>query len=214
MDADGRQPLREHKMPITVFDLSDPANITGARPMLTEIIEDARQSMQKAHEAFGRELSKLRTGRANLQMLDGIRVEYYGTPTPLNQVAALSVPDPRLITIKPWDRSILTAIEKALVGSNLGITPNNDGELIRLPIPPLTGERRADLVKQLKRLTEDARVVVRGVRRDANAMAKDFEGVSEDDQHRALKEIQDMTDHAIKALEAEADRREAEISEI
>jgi ribosome recycling factor len=182
--------------------------------MLTEIIEDARQSMQKAHEAFGRELSKLRTGRANLQMLDGIRVEYYGTPTPLNQVAALSVPDPRLITIKPWDRSILTAIEKALVGSNLGITPNNDGELIRLPIPPLTGERRADLVKQLKRLTEDARVVVRGVRRDANAMAKDFEGVSEDDQHRALKEIQDMTDHAIKALEAEADRREAEISEI
>jgi ribosome recycling factor len=182
--------------------------------MLDEIIADARTSMDKAHEAFGRELSKLRTGRANLQMLDGIRVEYYGSLTPLNQVAALSVPDPRLITIKPWDRSILTAIEKALVGSNLGITPNNDGELIRLPIPPLTGERRQDLVKQLKRLTEDARVVVRGVRRDANALSKDIEGISEDDQHRALKEIQELTDHAIKALEAEADRREAEIMEV
>lgn len=182
--------------------------------MLDQIIADAHTSMDKAHEAFGRELSKLRTGRANLQMLDGIRVEYYGSLTPLNQVAALSVPDPRLITIKPWDRSILTAIEKALVGSNLGITPNNDGELIRLPIPPLTGERRQDLVKQLKRLTEDARIVVRGVRRDANALSKEIEGISEDDQHRALKEIQDLTDHAIKALEAEADRREAEIMEV
>ncbi|MCB9727976.1 MAG: ribosome recycling factor [Deltaproteobacteria bacterium] len=182
--------------------------------MLDEIIEDAQASMDKAHEAFGRELSKLRTGRANLQMLDGIRVEYYGSLTPLNQVAALSVPDPRLITIKPWDRTILTAIEKALVGSNLGITPNNDGELIRLPIPPLTGERRQDLVKQLKRLTEDARIAVRNIRRDANALSKDVEGVSEDDQHRALKEIQDMTDRAIKALEAEADRREAEIMEV
>ena len=115
--------------------------------MLDEIIEDATDSMAKGFEAFGRELIKLRTGRANLQMLDGIRVEYYGTPTPLNQVAALNVPDPRLITIKPWDKSLLTQIEKSIVASNLGLTPNNDGEIIRLPIPPLTGERRTDLVK-------------------------------------------------------------------
>ena len=103
--------------------------------MLDEIVADAEESMDKAVESFNRDLTKLRTGRANLQMLDGIRVEYYGTPSPLNQVASLNIPDPRLITIKPWDKTLLTAVEKALVASNLGLTPNNDGELIRLPIP-------------------------------------------------------------------------------
>ncbi len=182
--------------------------------MLDEIIEDATDSMAKGFEAFGRELIKLRTGRANLQMLDGIRVEYYGTPTPLNQVAALNVPDPRLITIKPWDKSLLTQIEKSIVASNLGLTPNNDGEIIRLPIPPLTGERRTDLVKQLKRMTEDARVVCRNLRRDANSLIKDVDGFSEDDQHRALKDVQDVTDAAIKRVDDEAGRKEAEIMEV
>ena len=182
--------------------------------MLDEILEEATDSMDKAFEVFGRELTKLRTGRANLQMLDGIRVEYYGTPTPLNQVAALNVPDPRLITIKPWDKSLLTQVEKSIVGSNLGLTPNNDGEIIRLPIPPLTGERRTDLVKQLKRMTEDARVVCRTVRRDANSLIKDVDGVSEDDQHRALKDVQDVTDAAIARVDAESAKKEEEIMEV
>ncbi len=182
--------------------------------MLDEIVADAQESMDKAVESFNRDLGKLRTGRANLQMLDGIRVEYYGTPSPLNQVAALNIPDPRLITIKPWDKTLLTAVEKAIVGSNLGLTPNNDGEIIRLPIPPLTGERRQDLVKQLKRQAEDARVVVRNVRRDANSMIKDLEGESEDSQHRSLKTVQDLTDKVMKRIDGITDTKEVEIMEV
>lgn len=182
--------------------------------MLDEIIADTRSSMEKAHEAFGRELSKLRTGRANLQMLDGIRVEYYGSLTPLNQVAALSVPDPRLITIKPWDRTILTAIEKALVGSNLGITPNNDGELIRLPIPPLTGERRKQLVKEVKTCGEDGKVALRNQRRDANEMLKQLEkdkDISEDEMHRGLTRVQEITDEFVKLVDETLAKKEKEI---
>ncbi len=182
--------------------------------MLDEIKADALDAMDRAIAAFERELTKLRTGRANLQMLDGIRVEYYGTPSPLNQVAALNIPDPRLITIKPWDKTLLTAIEKAIVSSNLGLTPNNDGEIIRLPIPPLTGERRKDLVKLLKRQTEDARVVVRNARRDANGLLKDVEGFGEDEVHRALKDVQDLTDAKIKEVDDLATDKEAEIMEV
>ena len=182
--------------------------------MLDEIYDDADTSMKQAVQAFERELNRLRTGRANLNMLDGIRVPYYGTLTALNQVAALNVADPRLITIKPWDKTILTEIEKAIVSSNLGITPGNDGEIIRLPIPPLTGERRAELVKQLKRQTEDARVVVRNTRRDANSMIKDLDGVPEDQMHRELKKVQDLTDKSIAALEKIADAKEAEILKV
>jgi len=182
--------------------------------MLDEIVGGARESMDKAVESFNRDLTKLRTGRANLQMLDGIRVEYYGTPSPLNQVASLNIPDPRLITIKPWDKTLLTAVEKALVSSNLGLTPNNDGEIIRLPIPPLTGERRIDLVKQLKRQAEDARISVRNARRDANAMIKDLEGESEDAQHRTLKEVQELTDAIIKKVDGIMAAKEEEIMEI
>lgn len=182
--------------------------------MLDEITQDTAASMDKAIEAFRRELTKLRTGRANLQMLDGIRVEYYGTPTPLNQVAALNIPDPRLITIKPWDKSLLTEIEKAIVSSNLGLTPNNDGEIIRLPIPPLTGERRKELVRQLKKLAEDARVSVRNIRRDANHMVKDEDSVSEDDQHRALENIQEITDKKIAVVDKAMEKKEEEITEV
>lgn len=182
--------------------------------MLDEIIQDAKSSMDKAIESFKKDLSRVRTGRASLAMLDGIRVEYYGTLTPLNQVAALNVADPRLITVKPWDKGLLTDIEKAIVGSNLGITPSNDGELIRLPIPPLTGERRKELVKQLKKQTEEARVAIRNVRRDANAFVKEDEEVSEDQQHRILKDIQDLTDKAIARIDEEASRKEAEIMEV
>jgi len=182
--------------------------------MLDEIYGDAEGSMAKCVESFQRELGRLRTGRANLNMLDGIRVSYYGTLTPLNQVAALNVADPRLITLKPWDKGLLTEIEKAIVSSSLGITPNNDGEIIRLPIPPLTGERRKELVKQLKRQTEDARVIVRNVRRDANALVKDTDSVSEDEQHRSLKQIQDLTDKVITQIDGIGEDKEKEILEV
>ena len=181
---------------------------------LNEVFEMADDAMDKAIESFKRELTRLRTGRANLQMLDGIRVEYYGAATPLNQVAALNVADPRLITLKPWDKSLLTAIEKAIVSSNLGLTPSNDGEIIRLPIPPLTGERRQELVRQLGKITEAARVKVRNIRRDANGMLKDLDGVSEDAQHRALKQMQEQTDAAIEKVDAEAKTKEAEVMEV
>ncbi len=181
--------------------------------MLDEIYEDTKTSLQKAHESFKRELSKIRTGRANLAIVDGIKVEYYGAPTPLNQVAALNIADPRLITIKPWDKTLLTAVEKAIVAANIGITPSNDGELVRLPIPPLTGEVRKNLVKELKKKTEDARVVVRNVRRDANDLVKGAD-VGEDEEARALKHIQKMIDDAIAKVDADAAAKEKEIMEV
>jgi len=181
--------------------------------MLDEIIQDAKDSLEKVKETFDRELTRIRTGRANLALLDGIRVEYYGAFTPLNQVAALNIADPRLITIKPWDKTLLTAIEKAIVGSNIGITPGSDGEIIRLPIPPLTGEVRKNLVKELKKKTEDARVAARNVRRDSNQLLKDA-GLSEDDEARALKVIQKLLDDSIVGLESDSDAKEKEITEL
>lgn len=181
--------------------------------MLDEIYNDTKLSLQKAHDAFKRELQKLRTGRANLSILDGIKVDYYGSPTPLNQVAALNIADPRLITVKPWDKTMLAAIEKAIVGGNIGITPSNDGETVRLPIPPLTGEVRKNLVKDLKKKAEDARVVVRNLRRDANDMIKAAE-VSEDDEARALKQIQKFIDEAVARIDADAIAKEKEIMEV
>jgi ribosome recycling factor len=181
--------------------------------MLDEIIQDTKDSLAKVKDSFRRELTRLRTGRANLALLDGIRVEYYGAMTPLNQVAALNIADPRLITVKPWDKSLLVAIEKSIVASNIGITPGNDGEIIRLPIPPLTGEVRKNLVKELKKKLEDARVAARNVRRDANQLVKEAE-LSEDDEERALKKIQKMLDDSVAELEHDADAKEKEIMEI
>jgi len=181
--------------------------------MLEEIYADTKSSLQKAHEAFKRDLTKIRTGRANLALIDGIKVEYYGAPTPLNQVAALNIADPRLITVKPWDKTLLTAVEKALVAANIGITPSNDGELVRLPIPPLTGEVRKNLVKELKKKSEDARVVVRTVRRDANELVKEAK-VGEDEEARALKAIQKYVDEAIAKIDADAAGKEKEIMEV
>jgi ribosome recycling factor len=181
--------------------------------MLDEIIQDTKDSLGKVKDAFKRELTRLRTGRANLALLDGIRVEYYGAMTPLNQVAALNIADPRLITVKPWDKSLLVAIEKAIVGSNIGITPGNDGEIIRLPIPPLTGEVRKNLVKELKKKTEDARIAARNVRRDSNQLLKEAE-LSEDEEARALKQVQKMLDDAIADIESDADAKEKEIMEV
>jgi ribosome recycling factor len=173
--------------------------------------------MQKAVDAFKRELGKVRTGRANLGLLDGVRVEYYGTPTPLNQVATLNIADPRLITIKPWEKNLIPAIEKAIRASDLGLNPVTDSELIRLPIPPLTQERRKDLVKMVKKMTEDGRVAVRAARRDGNEMLKEYERereISEDGAKQGQKKIQDLTNKYIATIDEISGNKEREIMEI
>ena len=181
---------------------------------LKAILDDCEESMKKAIEHLKRELTRIRTGRANLAVLDGVRVEYYGSFTPLNQVAALTVADPRLITVKPWDKSLLTAIEKAIVGSDIGLTPNNDGELIRLPIPPLTVERRKDLVKQVGKHVEETKVKVRTIRRDSNDLLKEVDGLSEDDVKRARDLVQTKTDAWVKRVDEAGAVKEKEIMEV
>ena len=182
--------------------------------MFDEIMDDMSQSMDSVMEALDRDLQKTRTGRANLNMLDAIRISYYGTMTPLNQVAALAVADPRLITIKPWEKNLLIDIERAIVNSDLGITPNNDGELIRLPIPPLSQERRTTICKQVRSRGEDGKISIRNVRRDANEMLKGVEGSSEDDVKRELKRVQDATDQKVREIDEQVKTKEAEIMAI
>src|ERR1700754_131622 len=143
--------------------------------MINDIISDAEDGMKKAVDQFKRELVKIRTGRANAAMLDGIKVDYYGTPTPVNQVATVQVVDARLITVKPWEKTMIAVIDKAIRASDLGINPVADSELVRLPIPPLTAERRRDLAKSVNKQSEEARVAVRSARRDAMDMIKDAE---------------------------------------
>jgi ribosome recycling factor len=185
--------------------------------MVNDVLSDLQASMEKALEAFKRDLAKVRTGRANIAMLDGVKVEYYGTPTPLNQVATLNVPDARLITIKPWEKSLVPVIEKAIKAhSELGLNPNSDGELVRLPIPPLTQERRKDLVKMLKKLAEEAKVALRGGRREANETLKELRDggdVTEDDERAGLKKIQDVTDKWVAMVDEIAGKKEKEILE-
>ncbi len=182
--------------------------------MFDEIMDDMSQSMDSVMEALDRDLQKTRTGRANLNMLDAIRISYYGTMTPLNQVAALAVADPRLITIKPWEKNLLIDIERAIVNSDLGITPNNDGELIRLPIPPLSQERRTTICKQVRSRGEDGKISIRNVRRDANEMLKGVEASSEDDVKRELKRVQDATDQKVREIDEQVKAKEAEIMAI
>jgi ribosome recycling factor len=185
--------------------------------VVDELIQDADDGMKRAVEAFQRDLSKVRTGRANLSLLDGIRVDYYGTPTPLNQVATLNVADAKLITIKPWEKNMLAVIEKSIRASDLGLNPVTDSEMIRLPIPPLTQERRKELVKVIKKMTEDARVAIRGARRDANDMLKEMlkdKDISEDDSKNGQKRIQDLTDKFIKQVDDVGANKEKEIMEL
>ena len=185
--------------------------------MVNDVIKDLEGSFTKAIEGFKKELSKVRTGRANVSLLDGIKVDYYGTLTPLNQVANLNVPDPRLITIKPWEKALIPAIEKAIKQrTELGLNPMADGDLVRLPIPPLTQERRKELVKLIKSMTEDAKVQLRGLRRDANEMLKSLLGdgdITEDDNKKGLKLVQDVTDKNIASIDEIAGKKEKEILE-
>lgn len=184
---------------------------------LTELNSEAKGRMGKTIEDLQHELAAIRTGRASVAVLDPVRVDYYGTPSPLNQVANLSVPEPALILVQPWDISQIGAIEKAIMGSNLGLTPANDGKVIRLPIPPLTEERRKELVKQLHNVVEQHRVAARNVRRDANEVAKKLlkdKEISEDDQHKNHDDIQKMTDETIVNIDSIGVAKEKEILEI
>ena len=184
---------------------------------ISNLISDAKQRMNTSVETVRRELATMRTGRASLAMLDGIRVDYYGNPTPLNQVGTLSTPDPTLITVQPWDPKVLPLVEKAIRTSDLDLNPQNDGKIIRIPIPPLTEERRKALVKHAHKYAEEGRVAIRNVRRDTNdhlkKMLKDHQ-VSEDDEKHAVAEVQKLTDLHIEEINASLKKKEAEIMEV
>lgn len=181
--------------------------------MLNEIILDSQRRMTAAVETVAHEFRSLRTGRANIAILDDIVVEYYGAPTPLNQLGSLSAPEAQLLVIQVYDRGAIGAIEKAILQSNLGLNPANDGAHIRVPIPALTEERRVELAKHVSRQAEDGKTAVRNVRRDANERVKKAEHdkeISKDEEHRAHKQVQDLTDRFCKEIDdlAEAKRQE------
>ena len=185
--------------------------------MVNDVLKDLAASLDKGIELFRRDLAKVRTGRANLAILDGIKVDYYGTPTPLNQVASLNVPDARLITVKPWEKNLIPEIEKAIRDAQLGLNPNSDGEIVRVPTPALTEERRKELVKVVKKMAEEAKVALRGHRRDANEMLKDFlkdKQITEDEEKAGLKKVQDATDVAVTKIDEILAKKEAEIMEV
>jgi len=178
------------------------------------MLESTESRMQKSVAVLKDELSRIRTGRANASLLDHVRISYYGSEVPVNQVANLSVPEPRMIVIAPWEKPMLQEIEKAILASNIGITPNSDGEVIRIVLPELTEERRKEFVRQVKQLGEKARVAVRNVRRDANddvkKQVKD-EGLSEDESKRLQEEIQALTDRIVAEIDQVLDRKEKDI---
>jgi ribosome recycling factor len=193
-----------------------PVAISSPFTSVKEVEANARTRMDKVLTDLSQELSHFRTGRASIALLDSVRVDYFGTPTPLNQVAQLHVPEPAMITVQPWDSSIIGAIEKAIRNADLGLNPSNDGKLIRLPIPPLTEERRREMAKKLNHAAEERRVNLRNVRRDANAdlkkMLKD-KLISEDEERQALDIIQKLTDAQIAKLDSAARAKEKEILE-
>ncbi|MDR1396917.1 MAG: ribosome recycling factor [Desulfarculales bacterium] len=184
--------------------------------MMEDIKKDSVDMMEKAVESLGKEFSRVRTGRASLNLLDGVRADYYGVPTPLNQMAGLSVPEARLILIQPWDPKALEAIEKAVLKSDLGLTPQNDGKVIRIAIPMMTEERRRELVKIIRKMAEESKVGVRAARRDANEMLKDLKkdsAISEDEAFKGQEEIQKITDSYIKKIDELLAEKEKELLE-
>jgi ribosome recycling factor len=185
--------------------------------MIQDVIKDLQKRMHGALDALHHEFRSLRTGRANVSMLDGIVIEYYGTPTPLAQVASLKVPEASMIVAEPWDKTMVGPIEKAIRNADLGLNPANDGKVVRIPIPPLTEERRKDLVKKAHHMAEEARTAIRQVRRDGNdkvkRMLKDKE-ISEDDDKRTHDEIQKLTDQHITEVESILKQKEADIMSV
>jgi len=184
--------------------------------MIDDIYQETKESMSKTVEALNRELQRIRTGRASLSVLDGIKVDYYGTPTPLNQMATLAVPESRQITIQPWDASVIKDIEKAILKSDLGLTPSNDGKILRISIPPLTEERRKELVKVIHKICEDHKITARNTRRDSNDLLKSLKkdgDISEDEAFRSQDEVQKITDKYIKLIDECYSEKEKEILE-
>jgi ribosome recycling factor len=181
------------------------------------ILDDAETRMLKAVDALEADLAGIRTGRASPALVEHLRIEYFGTPTPLKQLAGISAPEPRLLVIQPWDRSTLKAIEKSILQSELGLTPNNDGAVIRLPIPPLTAERRRELAKVVSRRLEEGRVAIRNVRREAHEHLRRLQKagkISEDDERRYQEQLQKTTDESIAAAEAAGTAKEKELMEV
>lgn len=185
--------------------------------MDSQVHDKANEKMKKAIEALRVELSRMRTGRATLSVLDGVRVDYYGTLTPLNQIATLSVPDPRTLAIQPWDASVTTAIEKAIQKADLGLNPVSDGRVVRIPIPPLNEERRRELVKVVHKFGEDCKVSVRNARRDANeelkALMKDSK-ITEDEERKGIERIQKLTDDYTKQIDEALAHKEKDIMQV
>ncbi|HPW39048.1 MAG: ribosome recycling factor [Candidatus Cloacimonadota bacterium] len=184
---------------------------------MEEIKNTSSDKMQKSFESLLHQYSKVRTGRASASVLDDIRINYYGQPTPVKQLCNISIPEPRTIVIQPWDKTTLADIEKAILAANLGITPENDGNVIRLPFQPLTEDKRKDIVKSLKKMAEEARVAVRNIRRDANDQLKKMEKageISEDEEKKQLKDVQDITDEWINKIDEVEKSKEKEILEV
>jgi ribosome recycling factor len=182
--------------------------------MKAEIIKEMQRKMDRALEVLGQDFSRIRTGRASVALLEGIKVDAYGTAMPISQVASLAAPEPRLLTVQPWDSGLMSDLEKAIMRSDLGLTPSNDGKIIRIPIPPLTTERRKELVKSTKKMTEESKVALRNLRRDANEQLKELKKdkqISEDEAFKAQEEVQKATDDYIKKLDVLAAEKEKEI---
>lgn len=185
--------------------------------MIRDILKDAESHMKKTVEVFKKELASLRTGRASITIFENVKVDYFGSEMPINQLATISAPDATLVVISPFDPSSIGALEKAILASDLGLNPSNDGKVIRVPIPPLTEERRKSLVKKVHEFAEQSKVAIRNIRRDARDQAKELlkeKMISEDDEHRAEEEIQKLTDQYVKEISELADRKEKDILEV
>ncbi len=185
--------------------------------MTKDVLASMKSHMEKTLDALRKEYQKVRTGRASTALLEDIKVNYYDTPTPINQVAAVAVPEPRVITIQPWEAKLIPVIEKAILNANIGLTPTNDGKLIRLGVPPLTEERRKEIVKQLKKMAEDSKIALRNIRRDAIDSLKKLEKdkkISEDDQKRSEKEVQDVTNSYVAKVDDIVAAKEKEVMEV
>ncbi|MEN3039289.1 MAG: ribosome recycling factor [Candidatus Kryptonium sp.] len=181
---------------------------------IPEVLKDAEERMKKSVEVIRQELARVRTGKATTALLDGIKVDYYGQHLPINKVASVSVSDPHTLTVTPWDKSLIPTIEKAILASDLGLNPTNDGNVIRIPIPPLTEERRKEIVKLVKKFCEDGKVAIRNIRRDANEHLRKIEKeqhISEDERKRAEDQVQKLTDKYIKEIDLLFEQKEKEI---
>ncbi len=185
--------------------------------MMDEVLADVERRMNSTLDALRKDLASIRAGRASLAILDGVKVDYYGTETPLSQVATLSIPEPSLIVAQPWDASVIEALEKAVRRADLGLNPSNDGKVVRIPIPALTEERRKQLARKVGQVGEDCKTALRQVRRDGNDRLKSLEkskDISQDEEHRALDQVQKLTDRFSKSVDEQTKRKEQEILEV